>query len=136
MTLAAASSSYPLLNVFWTMFEFFLWVVWIWVLIAVFIDIFRSADLSGWGKALWFLFVLVIPLFGVLTYLIVRGTTMHERSARYARQRDEEFRSYVASASPGSPADSADQLARLADLRDQGTITTEEFERGKAKILA
>src|SRR5579859_2606810 len=128
MTLAAASSSYPLLNVFWTMFEFFLWVVWIWVLIAVFIDIFRSADLSGWGKALWFLFVLVIPLFGVLTYLIVRGTTMHERSARYARQRDEEFRSYVASASPGSPADSADQLAKLADLRDQGTITTEEFE--------
>src|SRR5579864_870196 len=73
MTLAAASSSYPLLNVFWTMFEFFLWVVWIWVLIAVFIEIFRSSDLSGWGKALWFLFVLLIPLFGVLTYLIVRG---------------------------------------------------------------
>jgi hypothetical protein len=80
--------------------------------------------------------VLVIPLFGVLTYLIVRGTTMHERSARHARQRDEAFRSYVPSASSGSPADSADQLARLADLRDQGTITTAEFERGKAKILA
>lgn len=135
MTLAAASSSYPLLNVFWTMFEFFLWVIWIWVLIAVFIDIFRSSDLSGWGKALWFLFVLLIPLFGVLIYLIVRGATMHERSARRAQQQDEAFRSYVRSASD-SPADSADQLARLADLRDRGTITTEEFERGKAKILS
>jgi ABC-type Fe3+ transport system permease subunit len=135
MTLAAASSSYPLLNVFWTMFEFFLWVIWIWVLIAVFIDIFRSSDLSGWGKALWFLFVLLIPLFGVLIYLIVRGATMHERSAQRARQQDEAFRSYVRSAAD-SPADSADQLARLADLRDRGTITTEEFERGKAKILS
>jgi Short C-terminal domain len=136
MTLAAASSSYPLLNVFWTMFEFFLWVIWIWILIAVFIDIFRSSDLSGWGKALWFLFVLLIPLFGVLTYLIVRGSTMHERSARQARQQDEAFRSYVQSAAADSPDGAADQLAKLADLRDKGTITTEEFEQGKAKILA
>ena len=95
MTLAADSSSYPLLNVFWTIFEIFLWVIWIWVLVAVFIDIFRSSDLSGWGKALWFLFVLLIPLIGVLVYLIVRGGSMHDRAAQQAQQQDQAFRSYV-----------------------------------------
>jgi hypothetical protein len=81
-----ADSSYPLLNLFWTMFIFFLWVIWIWILITVFIDIFRSHDLSGWAKALWFLFVLFIPLIGVLVYLIVRGGSMGERSAARAQQ--------------------------------------------------
>ena len=74
--------NYPLLNVFWTIFEVFLWVVWFWILITVFIDIFRSRDLSGGAKALWFLFVLFIPLIGVLVYLIVRGSSMHEREAQ------------------------------------------------------
>ena len=83
-----ASSSYPLLNVFWTIFEFFLWVIWIWILITVFIDIFRSHDLSGVAKALWFLFVLFIPLIGVLVYLIVRGSSMHERAVSQARHQD------------------------------------------------
>ena len=72
--------NYPLLNIFWTILEVFLWVIWFWILITVFIDIFRSPDLSGWGKALWFLFVLLIPLIGVVVYLIVRGGTMNERS--------------------------------------------------------
>jgi len=80
MSLAAASSSYPLLNIFWTILEIFLWVIWFWILITVFIDIFRSPDLSGGAKALWFLFVLFIPLIGVLVYLIARGGSMHERS--------------------------------------------------------
>jgi Phospholipase_D-nuclease N-terminal len=80
------NSSYPLLNLFWTMFIFFLWVIWIWILITVFIDIFRSHDLSGWAKALWFLFVLFIPLIGVLVYLIARGGSMGERSAARAQQ--------------------------------------------------
>ena len=74
-----ADSSYPLLNVFWTIFIFFLWVIWIWIVIMVFIDIFRSHDLSGGAKALWFLFVLFVPLIGVLVYLIARGGSMHER---------------------------------------------------------
>ncbi len=74
-----ADSSYPLLNVFWTIFIFFLWVIWIWIVIMVFIDIFRSHDLSGFAKAMWFLFVLFIPLIGVLVYLIARGGSMHER---------------------------------------------------------
>ena len=83
----AASSSYPLLNLFWSMFIFFLWVIWIWILIWVFIDIFRSRDLSGWAKALWFLFVLFIPLIGVLVYLIARGGSMQERaSSRLSRR--------------------------------------------------
>ena len=133
MALAAASSSYPLLNVFWTMFEFFVWIIWIWLLVMVFFDIFRSHDLSGLAKAMWVLFVVVIPLIGVLVYLIVRGTGMHERAEQRAARQDQAFRSYVQqSAAPSS----ADQLAKLADLRDRGVITPEEFASEKAKVLA
>jgi type VI protein secretion system component VasK len=132
----AVSSSYPLLNIFWSMFEFFLWVIWIWILIWVFIDIFRSRDLSGWAKALWFLFVLIIPLVGVLVYLIARGGSMHERAEQQAQAQDEAFRSYVQKAASDSPASTADQLAKLADLRDRGVISAEEFDREKAKVLA
>src|SRR5580698_7158872 len=93
--MAIASSSYPLLNVFWTIFEVFLWVIWIWILIWVFIDIFRSRDLSGGAKALWFLFVLFIPLIGVLVYLIARGGEMHERAIQQAQQEDAAARTYI-----------------------------------------
>jgi hypothetical protein len=130
----ASSYSYPLLGAFWTIFEIFLWVIWIWILIYVFIDIFRSRDLSGGAKALWFIFVLFIPLIGVLVYLIARGGKMHERAVQEAQQQDQAFRTYVQEAA-GSGS-SADQLAKLADLRDRGVITPEEFEREKAKILA
>ena len=132
--MSLADSSYPLLSVFWTMVEFFLWVIWIWILIMVFIDIFRSRDLGGGAKALWFLFVLFIPLIGVLVYLIARGGKMHERAYREAQQQDREFRAYVQDAA-GSQTP-ADQLAKLADLRDRGVITPQEFEQQKAKILA
>ena len=134
MPLASSSYSYPLLGAFWTVFEIFLWVMWLWVLFYIFVDIFRSNDLSGWAKALWFLFVLLIPLVGVLVYLIVRGSKMHDRAAQQARQQDKEFRAYVQDAA-GSQTP-ADQLTKLADLRDQGVITTAEFEREKAKVLA
>jgi hypothetical protein len=80
MALAAGSYSYPFLGIFWTILEVFLWVIWFWILITVFIDIFRSPNMSGGEKALWFLFVLFIPLIGVVVYLIVRGDSMHERS--------------------------------------------------------
>jgi predicted PurR-regulated permease PerM len=131
-----ASSSYPLLNIFWSMFVFFLWIIWIWILIWIFIDIFRSHDLSGGAKALWVLFVLFIPLVGVLVYLIARGGKMHEHAAQDARQQDQEFRQYVQQAAASSPASTADQLSKLADLRDRGVISAEEFEREKAKVLA
>jgi len=134
MVLASSSYSYPLLGAFWTIIEIFLWVLWFWVLITVFIDIFRSHDLSGWGKALWFLFVLLIPLIGVLVYLIVRGGSMQQRMQRQAQQDDQQFREYVQDAA-GSQS-TADQLTKLADLRDRGVITNEEFESQKAKILA
>ena len=130
----ASSYSYPLLGAFWTILEIFLWVLWIWVLIYVFIDIFRSRDLSGWAKALWFIFVLFIPLIGVLVYLIARGDKMHERAVRQAQETDREARQYIQEAAgSGTPAD---QLTKLADLRDRGVITADEFEREKAKILA
>jgi hypothetical protein len=130
----ASSYSYPLLGAFWTIFEIFLWVIWIWILIYVFIDIFRSRDLSGWGKALWFLFVLFIPLIGVLVYLIVRGSSMQDRARQEAQQQDQEARRYIQEAA-GAPS-TADQLTKLADLRDRGVITSAEFESQKAKILA
>jgi ABC-type multidrug transport system fused ATPase/permease subunit len=129
-----ADSSYPLLSIFWSMFIFFLWIIWIWILIMVFIDIFRSHDLSGWAKALWFLFVLFLPLLGVLVYLIARGGKMHEHAVRQAQQQDQQFRAYVQQAA-GSQT-SADQLAKLANLHDRGVISAEEFEREKAKVLA
>src|SRR5262247_981527 len=131
-----SASSYPLLNIFWSIFIFFLWVIWIWILIWIFIDIFRSHDLSGWAKALWVLFVLFIPLIGVLVYLIARGDKMHEHAAQDARQQDQEFRQYVQQAAASAPASTADQLSKLADLRDRGVISAEEFEREKAKVLA
>ncbi len=134
MPFAASSYSYPLLGAFWTILEIFLWVLWIWVLIYVFIDIFRSRDLSGWAKALWFIFVLFIPLIGVLVYLIVRGDKMHERAVQQAQQQDSEARAYIQQAA-GSQS-TADQLSKLADLRDRGVITADEFEREKAKVLA
>ena len=131
----ASSYSYPLLGAFWTIFEIFIWVLWIWVLIYVFIDIFRSRDLSGFAKALWFIFVLFIPLIGVLVYLIARGGKMHERAVQDAQQQDQAFRAYVQDAA-GSQDNTADQLTKLAELRDRGVITPQEFESQKAKILA
>ena len=109
-------------------------MIWFWILITVLIDLFRSHDLSGWVKALWFIFILVLPLIGVLVYLIARGGKMHEHAARDARRQEAAFRSYVQEAA-GSQSP-ADQLAKLADLRDRGVITAAEFEREKAKILA
>ena len=134
MLLASSSYSYPILGAFWTIFMIFLWVIWFWILITVFIDLFRSHDLSGWAKAAWFIFILLIPLIGVLVYLIVRGGKMHQHQVQDAQAQDQQFRRYVQEAA--GPQSSADELAKLAKLRDQGVITAEEFDREKAKILA
>ena len=132
--MSVASSSYPLLNIFWSMFVFFIWILWIWILIWIIIDIFRSHDLGGFAKAMWFLFIIFIPLIGVLVYLIARGGKMHEHAAQQAQQQDREFRAYVQDAA-GSQS-SADQLGKLADLHDRGVISDEEFAREKAKVLS
>ena len=121
-------------QVLWSMFWFVLFFIWIWLLIVVFSDIFRSRDLSGWGKALWTVFVVVLPYLGVFAYLIARGGKMQEHATRVAQDQDAAMRKYVqdVGASDGS---AADEISRLADLRDKGMITAEEFERGKAKAL-
>jgi hypothetical protein len=125
---------YPLLGVFWTVLWFTLFFIWIWLLITVFVDIFRSHDLGGFAKTLWVIFVIVVPFLGVLFYLIFRGGSMQERARQRAAQEEEAFRGYVQSVS--TPSGSADQLAKLADLRDRGVLTPAEFEAEKAKILA
>jgi len=135
MLLADSSGSYPALNIFWTIVEVFLWVIWFWILFTVIIDIFRSSDLSGWGKAGWFLFVLIIPLIGVLVYLIARGDSMHERATRRAQQEDAEMRSYIQQAA-GTSSTTADELEKLASLRDRGVISPAEFDQAKARILS
>ena len=134
MFLASSSYSYPLLDAFWTILMIFLWVIWFWILITIIVDLFRSHDLSGWAKALWFIFILLLPLIGVLVYLIARGGSMHERAVRQAQQQETAFRSYVQEAA--GPQSAADQLDKLADLRDRGVITAAEFDREKAKVLA
>jgi hypothetical protein len=130
---ALSSFSYPLLGVFLTILYFFLFVIWVWIMIWICLDIFHSRDLSGGAKALWFLFVLFIPLVGVLVYLIARGKGMHQRLVGQRGQL-EQFRSDAQDAA--GPQSSADQLAKLADLRDQGVLSTAEFEQEKAKVLA
>jgi ABC-type multidrug transport system fused ATPase/permease subunit len=136
VVLADSSGSYPALNIFWTIVEVFLWVIWFWILITVIVDIFRSSDLSGWAKAAWFIFVLIIPLIGVLVYLIARGDSMHQRATRQARQQDAELRSYIQEAAGNSHSSTADQLEKLASLRDRGVISPAEFDQAKAKILS
>jgi ABC-type multidrug transport system fused ATPase/permease subunit len=130
------ASSYPLLDAFLTMLWIFLFIIWIWLLIIVFADIFRSQDLSGWGKALWVLGIIIIPWLGVLIYLIARGGKMHERQVQAAQAQDQAFRQYVQETAASTSGGSADELAKLADLREKGVISDAEFEAQKAKILA
>jgi ABC-type transport system involved in cytochrome bd biosynthesis fused ATPase/permease subunit len=122
-------------QVFLSMLYFFLFIIWIWLLISIFSDIIRSEDLSGWAKAAWSIFVIVLPYLGVFVYLIARGHKMGEHAAAQARRQDEAFRSYVKEAA-ATPASEVDQLSKLASLRAEGVITDEEFERMKAKVTA
>jgi len=122
-------------QVFLSMLWFFLFFIWIWLLIVVFSDIFRSHDLSGWAKALWIIFVVIVPYLGVFVYLIARGGRMQEHAAADAKRQDTEFRQYVQSATASSSSNTADELARLADLRDKGVISEAEFQQAKAKAL-
>jgi len=124
----------PLLDLFLTMLWFFLFVAWFWLLISVYVDVFRSGDLGGWGKALWVLFVLLLPYLGVLIYLIARGGSMQERSAAQAQRAQYAMESHIGAAASGPST--ADELTKLAQLRDQGILSAEEFETQKTKLLA
>jgi len=131
-----ASYQYPILDLFLTMLWFFLFVIWIWLLIMVFIDIFRSHDMGGLAKALWVIFIIILPFLGVFVYLIARGGKMHERAAQDAANQQKAFDDYVKQTAGTAGTSTADQLAKLADLKSQGVITDAEFDAQKAKILA
>ena len=126
--------TYPLLSLFWTMLLFFGFIIWIWLLIVVFGDIFRSHDMGGFAKAMWVLFVIVVPFVGVLVYLIAHGGAMHERAEADAPEQQREFDTYVKNVD-GNGGNSTDQLAKLAQLHAQGVITDQEFQAQKAKAL-
>ena len=128
------ATTYPLLDFFWTLLEIFLMVLWIWLAISVFFDIFRSHDMGGVAKALWVLFIVIFPFLGILVYLIARGGKMHERADAAAARQQKAFNAYVQQTAGTSSA--ADELTKLADLREKGVLTPEEFEAQKAKILA
>ncbi|MET8584553.1 SHOCT domain-containing protein [Streptomyces collinus] len=128
---------YPLLSAFWTMLWFFLWVLWFILLFRVIFDVFRDDDMSGWAKAGWLLFVVLVPFLGVLVYVIARGRGMGKREIAQARAQQQAFDSYVREAAKGSaPASSVDELARLSEIRARGDITDEEFRRAKELVLS
>jgi hypothetical protein len=128
--------TYPLADLFGTMLGFFLLVIWFWLLIIIFSDIFRSQDIGGWAKALWSIFVIVLPFLGIFVYLIARGGKMHERAAQAAQAQQAAFDDYVKQAAGTSGGNTADELSKLADLKAQGVLSDAEFEAQKAKILA
>jgi len=130
-----AATDYPILDFFLTMLYFFLFFIWIWLLVMVFFDIFRSRDLGGGGKALWCIFIIILPFLGVFVYLIARGGKMHERQAQQAAEQQKAFDSYVREAAGTPGADTASQLSKLADLKTQGVLTEEEFQSEKSKLL-
>ena len=127
------ASSYPFLDVMWTMLVFFAWVIWFWLLITVFADLFRRHDISGWVKALWIIFVIVLPYIGVLIYLIAEHQGMAERNMKQAQQAQSQMDEYVRSvASSSSPTE---QISRAKELLDSGAISQAEYETLKQKAL-
>src|SRR6476620_7791894 len=121
-------------QVLWSMMWFFLFFIWIWLLITVFADIFRSHDMGGFAKAIWVIFVILVPYLGVFVYLIARGHKMSEHALEAAQANDAAARAYIQQAA-GTSGSSADELARLADLKAQGVIDDAEFARLKAKAI-
>jgi hypothetical protein len=131
-TTVPIAADYPFMDVLWSMIIFFFWVIWIWIVITVLIDVFRRHDIGGFAKALWVIFVVILPWLGVLIYLIVEHDGMRERSVKQARAQQEQFDQYVREAAGGS----ADEIAKAKQLLDQGAITQEEFDALKTKALS
>ena len=130
MVLAA---DYPFIDVLWSMIIFFFWVIWIWIVITVLIDVFRRHDIGGWAKAAWVIFVVILPWLGVLVYLIAQHDGMQERSIKQAQAQRQEFGDYVRETAGSG---SAGEIAKAKELLDAGAITQQEFETLKAKALA
>ena len=128
------AADYPFLNILWTMIIFFTWVVWIWMMVVILTDVFRRRDISGWTKAAWVVFLIVLPFLGALTYLILQHDGMAERTAKSAAGQRQEFDDYVKQVEAES--DPASQIEKAKALRDNGTIDQAEFDALKAKALA
>ena len=128
--------SYPFLDLMWTMLVFFLWIMWIWLLFTVFADIFRRHDLSGWGKAGWLIFAILLPFLGVFIYLITQNVGMTERNLERSRAQRDQFDDYVRQTAGGSGGGAAAEIDRAKQLLDSGAITQAEFETLKQKSLA
>jgi Short C-terminal domain/Phospholipase_D-nuclease N-terminal len=128
------AADYPFLDVVWTMLIFFLWVIWFWILITVFIDIFRRHDLSGLGKTGWVIFTIILPFLGVFIYLITQGDDMAKRNTEQVKAQQAQFDDYVREAAGSGGA--ADQIAKAKQLLDSGAISQAEFDALKQKALA
>jgi hypothetical protein len=126
--------TYPILDLFWTMAMFFLLFFWIFILIQIIIDIFRSHDMGGFAKALWLIGILIFPLLGVLIYLIARGGKMHERQLHAVQAQQKAMDQYIKETATSGSA--ADEISKLADLKGKGVISDAEFEAQKAKLLS
>ena len=126
------AADYPFMDVLWSMIIFFFWVIWIWIVVTVLVDIFRRHDIGGWAKAAWVVFVVILPWLGVLIYLIAQHDGMRDRRINEVQAQKAAFDDYVRDAAGGS----ADEIARAKELLDNGTITQEEFASLKAKALA
>ena len=127
-----AEADFPFLEFLWAMIVFFAWIAWIWIAITCFIDIFRRHDIGGWGKALWVVFIIVLPFLGVLVYLIAQHDNMRERSLKQAQEQQAAFDKYVKDTAGGSAA----EIAKAKELLDAGAITQEEFDSIKARALS
>ncbi|WP_406010166.1 SHOCT domain-containing protein [Streptomyces sp. NBC_00637] len=129
---------YPLLSAFWTMLVFFLWIMWFVLLFRIVVDIFRDDDLSGWAKAGWLVFCIVLPFLGVFVYVVARGKNMGRREIKQARDQQQAFDSYIRETAKGTggPSSSVDELARLSEIRARGDITDEEFDKAKKLVLS
>jgi Short C-terminal domain/Phospholipase_D-nuclease N-terminal len=128
------ATSYPFLEVFWTMLIFFAFVVWLWILFTVFTDIFRRRDASGFVKTMWVIFVIVLPYLGVFVYLIAEHNGMTERSIKQQQEAKSQFDQAVQSAA--GKTDPAEQIAKAKRMLDDGAISQAEFDQLKQKALA
>jgi predicted PurR-regulated permease PerM len=129
-----AATSYPFLDILWDILIIFAWVIFIWIAITVLIDVFRRHDISGWGKAAWVVFVVILPWIGVLAYLIFNHSGMTERSAKETSKAQAQFDEYVRQTAGSGGA--ASEIERAKQLLDSGAITQQEFDSIKAKALA
>jgi hypothetical protein len=129
------AADYPFLNIFWTMIIFFAWVVWIWMMIGILTDVFGRRDMSGWGKAGWTVFLIVLPFIGALAYLIANHDGMADRKVKQAQLAQAEFDDYVKSVAKNGGGAAA-QIEKAKGLLDSGAIDQTEFDALKAKALA